>query len=354
MCSIALASCESAGAGAPSTNANTSINATKPAGTTTATTDTKSPDDQVARADNKPGTDFATWLVGLRRDAIASGIKPATLDIALEGVAPIPRVIELDHAQPETKLTFAQYVQRVASPARQDGVRRNLAENQALLDEVSQRFHVQPRFIVALWGIETDFGRTSGDFPVIAALATLAYDGRRSAFFRRELIAALKIADRDQIDPRIMRGSWAGAMGQSQFMPSSFLQYAVSYRADGRPDIWNRREDVFASIANYLAKIGWREDETWGRTVSAPHGLDPALIGPGVKKSLTEWQRLGVRRDDGGALPNREVEASLLEPEGEGGPAILAYANFRTLLKWNNSSAFATAVGYLADSAESR
>ncbi len=236
------------------------------------------------------------------------------------------------------------YFSRAGSP------RRSGLQNRAVLNEVGRRYGVQPRFIVALWGIETTFGQISGKFPVIASLATLAYDGRRSAFVRKELINALRIVDQDNVDPKDMLGSWAGAMGQSQFMPSSFLLYAVSYRGDGRRDIWHRREDVFASIANYLAQLGWRAGETLGRAVSLPPRLDPALIGPGIKKPLAQWAKLGLRRADGGPLPAAPLEASLLQPGGSDGPAILIYDNYRVLMKWNSSNYFATAVGLLADS----
>ncbi len=297
---------------------------------------------------------FAQWRAQFRGTALAAGISPATFDSAMAGVEPIPRIIELDHAQPETKLVFSDYVRHLNSEQRRAGVRQHLAEDRELLDHVGRRFHVQPRFIVALWGIETDFGKFPGTYPVIASLATLAYDGRRAELFSRELIAALRIVQRDGVPPSRMRGSWAGAMGQCQFMPSSFLAYAVSYRGSGHPDIWSDRADVFASIANYLAKLGWSDRETWGRYVRVPAGLPDDLIGLSTGKSLQEWERLGVRRADGGHLPAVSLRASLLMPEGHGGPVLLVYGNFRTLLRWNNSQAFATSVGLLAEGDESR
>jgi membrane-bound lytic murein transglycosylase B len=298
--------------------------------------------------------DFASWLAGVRREALSLGIRPATLDQALAGVQPIPRVLELDRRQPERVLSFADYVKQVVNPARIAQARRKYAENRRLLDEVGAKFGVQPRFIVALWGIESDFGQLTGGFPVIGALATLAYDGRRSAFFRGELMAALKILDRGEVAPEAMLGSWAGAMGQSQFMPSSYLLYAVDWRGDGHRDIWHSREDVLASIANYLSRLGWRGDQSWGRAVRVPPGLDPQLIGLETRKSVAEWQALGVRRRDGGELAGRELAASLLVPGGPQDPALLVTDNFRALLKWNNSTFFAAAVGYLADSLEER
>jgi membrane-bound lytic murein transglycosylase B len=296
---------------------------------------------------------FAEWRAQFRVQALHAGITQATFDRAMAGVQPIPRIIELDHRQPESKLKFSDYVRRLASDQRRAGVREQVEANRDLLAKVGRRFHVQPRFIVALWGMETDFGKFPGDYPVIASLATLAYDGRRAALFERELIAALRIVQRDGIAPSKMRGSWAGAMGQCQFMPSSFLTYAVSYRGTRRPDIWSDRADVFSSIANYLAKLGWKDGETWGRYVQAS-GISAELVGLGVRKSLDEWRRLGVKRDDGGPLPAASVSASLLMPEGPSGQALLVYGNFRTLLRWNNSQAFATSVGLLADAGESR
>lgn len=291
--------------------------------------------------------DFSQWLKGVRDEALAQGISGATLDRALAGIAPIPRVIELDRRQPETTLTFAEYIDRVVTPQRREDARIRFHENQPLLEEVGHRFGVQPRFIVALWGIETDFGRNTGTYKVIPALATLAFDGRRPAFFRHELMTALAIVDREGIDPNHMLGSWAGAMGQSQFMPSSFLAYAVSFRGDGAPDIWTRREDVFASIANYLSKVGWRSREGWGEEVSLPPQL---AASPGPIRPLSEWASLGIARVDGKPLPQGIGAAALVLPDGQGGPAFLAYDNFRVLLKWNNSNYFAIAVGFLADS----
>ena len=300
--------------------------------------------------------DFTSWLRGMRQDALTQGITSATLDRAFAGVQPIPHVIELDRNQPETTLTFGEYLERVASPERRAAAHEEYLANKPLLDEIGKRYGVQPRYIVALWGIETNFGQRMGSYPVISALATLAYDGRRAAFFRRELINALRIVQDDNIDPAKMIGSWAGAMGQSQFMPSSFLAFAVSYRGNGAPDIWSRKDDVFASIANYLARSGWHGDEPWGEPVTAPAKLDSSLIGPGKKKSVAQWAALGVRRADGTALPSAAPTASwqaaLVEPAGSDGPSFLVYDNFSVIMRWNNSSFFAIAVGAIADSVD--
>jgi len=297
----------------------------------------------------EPG-DFDAWVKGFRQDAMTQGITPATLDRALTGVQPVPRIIELDRAQPETVLTFAQYIERIVPPARRDAARARYAENKALLDEIGRRYGVQPRFIVALWGIETDFGHNIGTYPAVTALVTLAYDGRRSAFFRRELINALLIVQNDKIDPTTMLGSWAGAMGQSQFMPSSFLAFAVSYRGNSAPDIWHKTDDVFASIANYLSQSGWHGDQDWGESVTVPAGFDSAQTGLQQKKTVGEWAKLGIRSADGSALPDAARRAALVQPGGSDGPSFLVYDNFSVIMRWNSSTYFAVAVGYLADS----
>jgi membrane-bound lytic murein transglycosylase B len=193
-----------------------------------------------------------------------------------------------------------------------------------------------------------------GSFSVVAALATLAYDGRRSTFFRKELLNALRILDQGHITPEAMVGSWAGAMGQSQFMPSSFLAYAVDWDGDGRRDIWGTRADVFASIANYLARSGWKGDAGWGAEVRLPSSFDARLAGLEVKKPIAFWQDVGVRQPDGRGFSGSSGEASLVLPGGSDGPALLVTENYRAILRWNNSVYFASAVGYLADSLDAR
>jgi len=293
--------------------------------------------------------DFDVWLVALRAEAADKGIRPETLNAALDGVTLLERVIELDRSQPEFTLTFQDYMARVVPSSRVERGRKKLRENHDLLQAVSKRYGVQPQFLVALWGIETDFGRLTGGFSVVQALVTLAFDGRRSAYFRKELFAALQILNEGHIAPDAMTGSWAGAMGQSQFMPTSFLNFAVDYDADGRRNIWTSRADVFASAANYLAKSGWNGKETWGRHVRLPEGFDPAQVGLKVKKPISEWQRLGVRRADGADLPKAEISGSIILGEGDKGPAYLVYGNYRAILAWNRSTYFAVAVGTLAD-----
>ena len=307
-----------------------------------------------AAANDQP--DLETWLVKLRQDAREEGISEATLDAALDGVQLIPRVIELDRKQPEFTLTFAQYLERVVPVSRQKRARARYDTHRELLAEIGDKYGVQPRFIVALWGIETDFGRVLGGFDVIPALVSLSYDGRRSAFFRKELIAALKIIDEGHVTADNMKGSWAGAMGQSQFMPTSFRRFAEDYNGDGRRDIWSTQADVFASAANYLKRSGWRNDITWGREVQLPQS---GIASPGQAmklhddktwKPLPEWAQLGLLNIDGKALPTRAIRARLVLPDGADGRAYLVYDNFEAILKWNRSNYFAIAVGTLSDS----
>jgi membrane-bound lytic murein transglycosylase B len=297
---------------------------------------------------NDPAS-FKKWLVELRDEASGIGIRNEILSSALDGVKEIPKVIELDRKQPEFSLTFAQYMSRVVPNSRVQKGRKKLAENKVLLEEVGEKFGVQPRFIVALWGIETDFGRVTGGFKVIPALVTLAHDGRRSKYFRKELINALKILNGNHIKAKDMVGSWAGAMGQCQFMPSSFLNFAIDYNGDGRKDIWTTKADVFGSAANYLSRSGWKGDQTWGRAVRLPADFNAEMAGLKVIKPIAKWSELGVKKIDGTSLPTRDLKASIVYTEGLGSAAYIIYNNYRTILKWNRSTYFAVAVGTLAD-----
>ncbi len=292
---------------------------------------------------------FDVWLADFRNEALAAGISAATLDAAFAGVKPLDRVIELDRQQPESVLTFEEYLTRVVPERRIKIGREKLAQHRALLNKISAEFNVPPRFIVALWGIETDYGRLGGNFSVVAALATLAYEGRRAALFRAQLLDALHILESGDVALKDLRGSWAGAMGQTQFMPSTFRNYAVDFNGDGKRDPWTQPADVFASAANYLSKIGWVKGETWGREVRVPDNFDRQGLGLEQRKTLAEWQTLGVRRKDGADLATPEMSASLVQPSGPGGRAFLVYDNFRVLMQWNRSTYFGVAVGQLAD-----
>lgn len=294
--------------------------------------------------------DFSSWLNGVRSEAKSKGVSDNILDQALSGIAPIPRVIELDRKQPEGTMTFAQYKTRVISDARISQGRRMYSQYRNELEQAAQKYGVPAHYIVALWGIETSYGNNTGGFKVVPALATLAYDGRRAEFFLSELMNALKILEAGHIAPSEMKGSWAGAMGQNQFMPSSFNAYAVDGNGDGRRDIWTTLPDVFASSANYLSKHGWDNEQRWGRQVSLPSGFSKSMADLDVKKSLSEWSRLGVKLTTGGNIPTSpDLQASIVTPDGLDGPAFLVYDNYRVIMRWNKSTYFATSVGLLAD-----
>lgn len=293
---------------------------------------------------------FDVWLEGVKRDALKQGISAQTVEKALNGIKPIPRVIELDRKQPEGRMTFSEYYRKVINQQRIDQGRYLYKKHRTELEKAAQKYGVPAQYIVALWGIETSYGDNTGGFKVIPSLATLAHDGRRSSFFRKELINALKIIDAGHISHASMKGSWAGAMGQNQFMPSSFHAFAVDGNGDGKRNIWGDLDDVFASSANYLSKSGWNEEERWGREVKAPQGLPKSLTGLKVKKSLNEWKGRGVTLPGGGALPLVSgMNASLVAPDGLGGRTFLVYDNYRVIMKWNKSTYFATSVGLLAD-----
>ena len=297
----------------------------------------------------QPGRDFATFLAGVKAEAAAKGIRPATL-VVLDGIKPVDRIVALDRKQPEFTLTFAQYLAHILSRDKIADGRKMLAGNRKLLAAIARRYGVQPRFVVALWGIESDYGRVMGTYPVVTALATLAWDGRRSAYFRGELLDALTILDHGDVRPQAMIGSWAGAMGQCQFMPSTFVKYAQDFDGDGRRDVWGSRADVLASAANYLAGLNWKGNQTWGRAVRLPRRFDHRLLGLATTKPLAQWARLGVRTEAGKPLPRRTgMQASVILAEGDHGSAFLVYDNFRAVMKWNRSTFFALAAGHLAD-----
>lgn len=310
-----------------------------------------------AHGENDPGSNaallqaptFKGWLAGLKAEARAKGISEATLDAAFKGVNPIKKVVKLDRNQPEFKLTFAQYLKRVAPPFRVNRGKRMMKKHKKLLLAIQKKYGVQPRFIVALWGMETDFGRLTGGFRVINALSTLAFDGRRSQFFRAQLISALKIIDAGHITADAMQGSWAGAMGQTQFMPSTFMRHAVDFNGDGRINVWTDSGDALASGANYLSKTGWKSTQTWGREVTLPADFPKDMLELDVVKPISFWQEMGVRRVNGKDLPTRDIPASVVQLDDKTGPAYLVYDNYRAIMDWNKSKNFATAVGILSD-----
>ncbi len=293
---------------------------------------------------------FRGWLVEFTKKAEKQGISDETIYDFLSNAEFLPKVIKFDQKQPYKTKTFDQYIQNIVPDYRISQAKKKYRQNKKLLDKVSAKYQVQPRFIVALWAIESNFGTNMGSYDVVNSLATLAYEGRRAEFFEAELINALKIIDQGHITRKAMKGSWAGAMGQTQFMPSSFLELAVDHNNDGKRDIWQTKADVFGSIANYLSKRGWDNKTTWGREVKLPKKFDLSLIDKNIEKSLKAWQNLGIKKINGGKLPRRsDLTASLIRPEDDKNKTYLVYSNYKTVLKWNRSLYFATAVGILSD-----
>ena len=294
-------------------------------------------------------TGFTDWLAELRSEARGQGISEATL-AALEGITPLPRVLELDNSQPEFVQTFTRYLGLRVTAGQIRRGQELLQQHAVLLDQVRRRYGVQPHYLVSFWAIESNYGSNTGGFRVLEALVTLAFDPRRADFFRRELLTALRIIDAGHIQPAVMSGSWAGAMGQLQFMPSIFDQYGVDGDGDGRIDIWNSLPDIFHSAANFLSRSGWRGDERWGREVVLPAGFDFSQTGTGSLQSLQHWRDLGITTTDGAAIPVvAGMEASVILPAGARGPAFLTYANFRATMTYNPSIFYALTVGHLAD-----
>ena len=292
---------------------------------------------------------FESWVEELRQEAVLLGLSEQTLLVLDELEAPLERVLELDNSQPEFVQTFSRYLSLRVTP---NQIRRGIdlmQEHRPLLDEVRQLYGVQPHYLVAFWAIESNYGRNTGGFSVLQALATLAFDPRRAEFFREQLLIALQIIDDGHIQAEDMSGSWAGAMGQLQFMPNIFSRYGVDGDGDGRVDIWNSLPDIFHSAANFLSQSGWRGDERWGREVILPSDFDFNLSGTSVSKSLDEWLALGVRQVDGNPIPVASMQGSVVLPSGANGPAFLAYNNFRTTMTYNPSTFYALTVGHLAD-----
>ena len=304
--------------------------------------------------------DFPAFLAQLREQALAKGISARTVAAALTGLEPLEVVIERDRTQAETVLTVDQYIDRRLTRQFVRTARQQATSHRKLLAQISKQYGPPPSLLVAVWGMESNFGRFTGTRPTVQALATLAWEGRRGAFFTSELMAALQIIDQGYITQSEMKGSWAGAMGQTQFMPSSYLAHAQDFDGDGRRDIWTGLPDVFASIANYMKAYGWTERQAWGREVKLPAGGADALIEKvGLRQSgcrasreltvavpLKQWQQLGVRTVTATALPKVERAASLLRA---GQKNYLVYSNYDVLLGYNCAHAYALAVGLLSD-----
>jgi membrane-bound lytic murein transglycosylase B len=296
-----------------------------------------------------PAEAFERCLVRLERTAAEQGVSPAVAERALAEVEFVDRVIELDRSQPEFTTTFRDYLDRRVTDARVEEGRELLDQHEDLLQRVYRDYGVPPRYLVAFWGMETNFGAYFGRMPILDSLATLACDERRSGYFTEQIVAALRIIEEGAIEPERMKGSWAGALGHMQFMPTVFTRYAVDYDGDGRRDPWNSLPDAFASAGHFLAEIGWESGWRWGREVLLPEGFPYELAGYDERRSLAEWKELGVRTAYDRALPDADLEAALLVPAGHEGPKFLVYPNFDVVMRWNQSEFYALAVGQLAD-----
>lgn len=291
---------------------------------------------------------FADWRQAMRSEAIATGIDAALFDRVFAGVTPDPAVLKADSSQPEFTRPVWEYLDGAVSSSRIGRGRVLLAQHNTMLQRIEQQYGVEAQILVAIWGLESNFGNNIGSHSVIRSLATLAYDGRRQGFWRAQLLAALQILQNGDVPSDRMIGSWAGAMGQTQFMPTTYNQYAVDFDGDGKRDLWNSSADALASAAHYLQASGWQRGQPWGFEVRLPSDFDYALADPDQRRSLTEWAELGVRplAPTGAAASAR---ASLQLPAGHQGPAFLLLDNFRSILKYNNSTSYALAIGLLAD-----
>ncbi|MCX7117878.1 MAG: lytic murein transglycosylase [Legionellales bacterium] len=291
---------------------------------------------------------WSSWVADVRKEALAQGISAEVFDTAFAGInEPSRKVKGFAHSQPEHRLTYSKYLHSRVDQYRIVIGRKEYKKNKDLLDEIGHRYGVDPCFILSFWGMESSYGSYMGTFPVINSLATLAYDSKRQAFFRKELFLALHILNDGHVSLSQFKGEWAGASGQPQFLPSSWVKYAVDYDGDGRKDIWESKPDVFASIANYMKINGWKSGEPWAIYVTLPPHFDMSLEGKSMVKTVAQWNALGVRTTSGGPLPHPDFQASLVKPNG--GPVFLAYPNYRMILRYNNSIYYAGAIGYLAD-----
>ena len=301
------------------------------------------------KVESRQKSPFVVWKETLKPDMLAQGADQQLVEKIIASLEFIPRVIELDRHQPEGRMSHEEYLTKVIPPWKVKKAREQFKLNQTKLIQAENSTGVPAHYIVSLWGKETNFGTITGNYSVPSSLATLAFDGRRASFFRKELMAAVKILAEGHIELENMKGSWAGAMGNCQFMPSSFLQFAVDANNDGKKNIWSDKQDIFASMGNYLASYGWDKHKSWGRQVQLTNDFADYKIGKKHAQSLSKWQALGVQRMDGRDLPAVELSSYLIAPGGENGRIYLVYPNFDIIMKWNRSHYFATGVGYLAD-----
>lgn len=299
-------------------------------------------------AANGVAESFPQCIERLQAEAQQRGLE-ARLIADLGAAQPIKRTLELDRNQPEFVQTFADYFTRRVTDYRTRRGRELLAEHNVLLTDLSVRYGVPPQYLVSFWGLESNYGRNIGKMPTLDTLATLACDNRRSDYFTNELFTALELMGAHNFVVAEMEGSWAGAIGQTQFMPSAYLKYGIDGDGDGRVDLWHSTADALTSAAYFLQQLGWQPGLRWGREVSLRNNFPYHLAGVGNTRALSEWQQLGVLQANGTALPDIKVDAELFIPAGADGPKFLLYENFEVIMKWNRSQYYALAVGHLAD-----
>lgn len=312
---------------------------------------TPKPGQTTLAAEGRDPAEFPGYVEQLKTKAQQEGISPATLDSAFANIHFIDRAISSDKNQLENKITLDDYLRRVLPAAKIQEGQALFQQNHEALQQVSDKYAVQPQYVVALWGMESGYGKIQGKDDVFSALATLAFEGRREAFFTQEFLSALKIVDQGKASSDMMKGSWAGAMGQSQFMPSSYLRYGADGDGDGKIDIWNNTADVYASTANYLSSEGWKNNQSWGQEIKLPAGFDVTLAGLKTQqmRSVSDWQQSGIVSADGKPLPTSVTRAWIIIPDSDQGRAFMVYDNFRTIMHWNRSYYFALSVGMMAD-----
>jgi len=294
-------------------------------------------------------SDFAECKARISQRAVEDNLPQWIAQDLVASLNIQPRVIELDRSQPEFTQTFGDYLNQRVTTFRVMQGRLLLARHHSLLDDLTDTYGIPGRYLVAFWGLETNFGNYLGNMSTLDSLATLACDNRRSEFFTGELIHAFHILNDNEFSPEDMRGSWAGAMGHTQFMPSSCRRYAVDGDGDGKIDLWNSIPDALTSAANFLQSLGWKPEERWGREVLLTDNFPYEEAGRNNRKPLSEWRNLGATQTNGAALPNLNMQAAVLVPAGHSGPAFLIYDNFDVIMRWNRSESYALSVGYLAD-----
>lgn len=294
-------------------------------------------------------TDFEQCKTELSQQAVAQGVSGETASKVFANIQYQPRVITLDRSQPEFVQTFPGYYGKRVTAWRIGKGREMYAKHRELLRKLSQKYGVPAHYLVAFWGLETNFGSYKGKMNVLNSLATLACDERRSTYFTKELITAVKLLERESLDQTQMVGSWAGAMGHTQFMPSAYMNYAIDGDGDGQINLWDSEEDALASAANFLSQLGWQPGFRWGREVNLPENFDYRDTGYKNRQAITNWDQMGITKANGESLGSSDEKGYVVVPAGHNGPAFIAYHNFRIIMRWNNSEFYAISVGKLAD-----